>query len=451
MPAQLRFFLPLLLLALPLHAEEADKTAPQDFWHRDTLTGDWGGLRTHLNDTGLSLSATEILDAMGNVSGGVRQDGNIMGRLELDLDTDFEKLAGLKGLTAHISAYELHGRGITANNLGGNFMDPSNIEAERSFRLFDFWFDQSMLEGDADLRFGQIAADDEFAASLYGELFLNAEFGWPGALATDFPSGGPAFPLATPGIRLRVGQNKPWSVMAAVFNGDPAPGPNTAQSNNASGTNFMLDHGALVMTEAAYTKDGGEKGLSGTYKLGAWYHNGVFGDLRSDTNGLSLANPGSNGTAAPHHGNYGIYGIIDQQLWRGEGGEAIGGFVRGFVQPDDRNLAFWQADVGANVKGLFFGRGDDTLGLAFSYLKVSPRAAQLDEDSNFFNGTAGPERHFEAAIELTYQAVITPWLTLQPDFQYIFHPGGNVANPLDSGITPIHDAAVFGLRTAVRF
>jgi porin len=55
-------------------------------------------------------------------------------------------------------------------------------------------------------------------------------------------------------------------------------------------------------------------------------------------------------------------------------------------------------------------------------------------------------------LELTYQAQITPWLVLQPDFQYIFHPGGNVADPTDvSGTTPVQDAAVIGVRTAITF
>ena len=37
-------------------------------------------------------------------------------------------------------------------------------------------------------------------------------------------------------------------------------------------------------------------------------------------------------------------------------------------------------------------------------------------------------------MELTYQAQVTPWLSVQPDVQYIFNPSGGVLNP--NGATP---------------
>lgn len=53
-------------------------------------------------------------------------------------------------------------------------------------------------------------------------------------------------------------------------------------------------------------------------------------------------------------------------------------------------------------------------------------------------------------LELTYRVQLTGWWQLQPDFQYIFNPGGGIANPA----VPSHrigDAAVLGLRTAITF
>jgi porin len=63
-----------------------------------------------------------------------------------------------------------------------------------------------------------------------------------------------------------------------------------------------------------------------------------------------------------------------------------------------------------------------------------------------------PIRDNETIIELTYQAQVTPWLIVQPDLQYVVHPGGNIPNPNVSGDnTPIKDALVMGLRTAIKF
>jgi porin len=60
-------------------------------------------------------------------------------------------------------------------------------------------------------------------------------------------------------------------------------------------------------------------------------------------------------------------------------------------------------------------------------------------------------RNYELVVELTYQAQIVAGWTIQPDFQYIFHPGGGVIDPLNPFVGRIPDATVFGLRTAISF
>ena len=63
-----------------------------------------------------------------------------------------------------------------------------------------------------------------------------------------------------------------------------------------------------------------------------------------------------------------------------------------------------------------------------------------------------PIRDYEAAIELTYQVQLAQDWSLQPDLQYIIHPGGHVSNPLDpSGTSPIPNATVIGVRTILKF
>jgi porin len=52
-------------------------------------------------------------------------------------------------------------------------------------------------------------------------------------------------------------------------------------------------------------------------------------------------------------------------------------------------------------------------------------------------------------LELTYQAVLAPWLVVQPDVQYVFHPGGGGARSADPAAT-IPDALVIGLRTTLK-
>ena len=67
-----------------------------------------------------------------------------------------------------------------------------------------------------------------------------------------------------------------------------------------------------------------------------------------------------------------------------------------------------------------------------------------------FTGQPFPVRSGEAVLELTYQHKLAEWWQVQPDFQYIFNPGGGIANPI-LPTRRIGDAAVLGLRSVVTF
>jgi porin len=425
------------------------------FWDRDVFTGDWGGLRSTLEDHGLRLGAIETSEALANVTGGVKRGAIYEGRLELDLDLDL-KAVGWSGATLHANAYQIHGRGLSANDLGNNLLTVSNIEASRTTRLFDLWLQQQLFDGLVSIRAGQLAVDDEFFTSLYGANFVNSTFGWPAILATNLPSGGPAYPLAAPGLRLRVSPTDQWSLQTAVFDGDPAgPGSGNAQLRDLSGTAFRLDDPPFVIGELAYAvnqqKDAA--GLPGTYKLGAWYHDGRFADQRFDSSGRSLADPASTGIPVMHRGDYGFYASMDQMVWRQPetADQGLGVFLRLAGNPSDRNEIDFYTDGGMTYKGLLPDRANDVIGLGVAYTSIGGAARGLDGDTAAFTGTNRPIRDFEAVLEVTYSAQITPWWALQPDVQYIFHPTGGAA-PSTSPLGPaIPDAAVLGIRTTVRF
>lgn len=97
----------------------------------------------------------------------------------------------------------------------------SGVEAPPAMRLFNLWIEQK-LGSDANLRVGQITAAQEFLVSQNATLFVNTTFGWPALPAEDLPSGGPAYPEATPGARIAYMPNDHLTVKAAIFDGDPA-------------------------------------------------------------------------------------------------------------------------------------------------------------------------------------------------------------------------------------
>lgn len=410
--------------------------------------GDPSGSRAALAGIGITGGINYIGEVLGNASGGVKRGAIYEGRLELYGDVDFEKLAGWKGLTFHANAYQIHGDGLTAHNLQ-NLFPVSYIEATPATRLFELWFEQALIQDKLTVRFGQLAADSEFFTSETATQFINGTFGWPTSFALSLPSGGPAYPLATPGVRVMFAPTEAATFRAAVFNGDPA-GPNCQgdpQRCNDNGLDFRLKDAPFAIAEAQfkYNQDKGSSALPGTIKVGGWKHFGQFNDQRFDANGLSLAN--SPNDPLRYRGNTALYAMIDQQIFAGPSGRSVNAFARITGSPGDRNTAELYLDGGLKFAGFIHGRPDDTFGAAVAYARISGDARGLDRD-NVALGNQSVVRDYEALIELSYTAQIVPGWTLQPDFQYIWHPGGRID---DANGKPIGDAAVIGLRTTVNY
>jgi len=410
-----------------------------------------------LLDLGYNLQFSYFADGLDNPTGGVKQGAAYEGLLYMVLDADLAKIAGLDGLSFRVNAYQIHGRQLSADNIF-DLAIVDSIEARPATRLFELWVEQKF--GDlALLRVGQLAADNQFFISEFGNtLYINSTFGWPTIFEEDLPSTGPNYPLATPGVRLKVTPNDRLALLAGLYDGDPAGAgfTGTEQIKDPAGLNFRVRDPPLLMAEAQYkyNQDKTAGGLAGTIKLGGWYHFGKFDDEFFDVDGKSLADPSSSGVARAHSGDYGIYGVIDQMLWRLPGDDpkkGVGAFARATFSPSDRNLIDLYAEAGVNFMGLWDKRPDDRFGLAASFSQLSPSVRELDLEKAFFEKTALPLRDYELVVELTYQAQIVAGWTIQPDFQYIFHPGGGVIDPLNPFVGRIPDAAVFALRTQISF
>jgi porin len=429
--------------------------AEQSLWTRSTLLGDLGGLRTALGRYGISLGATEVSEVLGNLRGGLARGATYDGLATMTLGVDTQKAFGLAGGTFNASALQIRGRDLSPAYLG-TLNTASSLEAANSLRLWELWYQQSLFHGRLDIKVGQQSLDQEFIVSQYAQPFMNAMFGWPALASYDLPAGGPVYPLSDLGVRVR-GQITPaLTVLAGVFDGNPT-GNNP---DNRSGTNFNLHNGALYIGELQYAinQPTGDKapgaagaGLPGTYKIGLWYNNERFADQRFDNAGLSLANPASSGAAATHRGNFSVYAVADQMIWRPapDSPRSIGVFGRVMGAPGDRNLVEASANAGIVMKAPFAHRDDDTVGLAVSYIKVGTHVRALDRDALAFNGGPYGVRSSETTLEATYQYQIAPWWQLQGDLQYTFNAGAG-QNPSDPS-QPLRNTFMVGLRTNLTF
>jgi porin len=434
------------------------------------------GARSRLEEAGVKFTFTYYGDALGNPTGGVYQGMGYSGRFATIVDVDLEKIVGWSGATFHVSEHQIHGPGLSSNYLD-NLLVVSGIEALGSTRLFNLWIEQK-FGTQANLRVGQFSAGQEFMVSEYANLYVNASFGWPGLASQDMPSGGSTYPEGTPGVRLEIAPDDPLSLLVAVFDGNPAgQGYNNPITRDPSGVLFRTNDPAFFIAEINYDynqdkvgglgndpnqegtqgraidrRASGASGLPGTVKFGAWANGGVFPDERINTLGGLLGVVG--GQPLPHRGNYAVYGVIDQILWRPGGGDRreLDFFLRASAAPSDRNLIDAYFDAGLNLKAPFESRPDDVLGLAFAYARISPKASAAQRDLQAATGSPMPIEDFEAAIELTYKMQLAKGLWFQPDLQYIIHPGGNIPDPvIASGTVAIPNAFVVGARTLLRF
>ena len=351
---------------------------------RTTLLGDAGGLRPLLAKYGITFTLFEESEVFGNATGGYKRGADYDGVTTPTVMLDTSKAFGWEGGTFEVSGFQIHGSNLSAKNLGVLQL-VSGLEAEDSTRLWELWYQQTLGKSGWDIKIGQQSVDQEWITSATSLLFLNTSMGWPLVPSEDMYAGGPAYPLSALGIRAR-GQVTPnVTALIGVFDDNPPGGPFNNDSQlrgpEANGVRFNLNTGALIMGELQYALNPAPTdpkvkatGLPGTYKIGFWYDTGSFPDQRFATDGLSLANPASNGVAVMHQGNYSFYGIADQVIWQPDlsAPRALSAFIRVMGTPQsDRNLITFSANGGLALKAPFQGRDGDIVGLGFGYGLIS--------------------------------------------------------------------------------
>jgi len=429
----------------------------------NNLLGDLWGLRTDLSRYGLTLSIEETSESLGNVTGGTQKGFTYDGLTQAVLQMNTQRAFGFYGGLFNVSALQIHGQNLSSNNLQ-SLQTASGIEADRGFRLWEMWYDQKFLDEDRlDIKIGQQSVDQEFIVSSNALMFVNTMFGWPMLPSADMPGGGPAYPLSALGLRLSARPVNGLTLLAGVFNGNPAGNANSgdSQQQNLHGTNFPLGNGTLSMIELQFSYPavgsmvmaGETPPLGWTYRIGAWYNSEQFSDLRLNQSGQTMGNPSNSQNPLQHHGDFSYYAVADQLVWRDatESNRTLAVFARVMATPlTDRNLIDGSINAGVALHCPFAYRTGDTLGLGVGYAHVSSNASGLDRDTANYTGSYTPKRSAETFIELTYQYQVRPWLQIQPDVQYVINPGGGVSNPAVQG-SRINNELVLGLRTNISF
>jgi porin len=383
----------------------------EDFDWDETLTADWNGARAAARKLGITPSGSYYSAPQTNASGGSHQMWGYTGQLITAVDFNFDKLLKIPGMSLYVSNSWGTGGSLTAT-LGSVF--PVNANYAVGGFVQEMYLQQKLLKNDLTVAAGRLAASYTFAGLPVFDNYLSLAVNpTPVSLISNDPSySGPA-----PGLE--------WGAQA-IYNITPAVQVaagafNTNPHSAANGNIFAFQQGnkgALVTAQLTYLYEQGphEDGMQGQYTAGFFEDNNAFAGL---PDGKSKTD-----------GNSGFFLLGQQMVYRPQGpgttqGLTIwGAWTYGSKQLVNPMPVFGGA--GLSYEGLFRKRKHDIVSAGWIYAQTSK-----------YIPNASATKLFEA----NYQWIPKPYVTVIPDFQYIWNATGTNAT----------GAAVVGLQVNLTF
>lgn len=438
----LRSLICLAPLACPLlgitRSACADDAEPTDWLQSETLTGDWWGHRSRLEDAGFTFGAAYTAEFSSVLRGGVRQAGSFRNLFTLDATIDFERALGVQGSSLFVQFLSVDGEsGGSADS--GDLQISSNIESERSLdTIYELWLEQHLFSDRLRVKAGKIDANSEFAFVESAGEFANSSAGFSPTLV-----GFPTYPDPATGVGIfaTLHESERWTASGGYgfFDGalgvDGVPtgrrGPQSFFSSRQSDDYFHVGQVELRWHTLSHS---GPLPAQGRVSLGGWWHTGRFerfdGDNADGTGGLFM-------TAEARLLDFDRPALIQSQEHQMAPANAqldapqrgLYAFFQAGVADDAVSEVAWHLGGGVVARGPIAARPHDSAGLYLS------RAALSEHEP------AGPGAS-EFVADAFYRLQLTPAIFLQPELQYIVNP---------SGRDDLDDALVAGLRIGVTF
>ena len=369
-----------------------------------------------------SYTGELVRDAVG----GTRRGSAFVGAAGVQVTLRLGRLLGWHGAQLFVFALGTHGG--APSELVGDVQGVSNLEAPAGLKLEEAWLQQNLLDNRLSWLVGRYDLNTEFYRLQSAALFMNSSFGIGPELAQSGVGGPSIFPNTAVGTRVDFKPSRNLAWRAALLDGVPVDRPGEGIRLFAPGDGALLvgevallhrpDTAGVPRQRRFGIGRGRARPYGGKLAIGAWYYTARFSDLVDTL---------PNGASVQHRGSGGAYLIGDltvrsltafAQLGLGDGRvNQIGGYLGG----------------GFTLTAPFASRAQDALGLAVA---AARNGSHYERAQTAAGGTAAGE----TSVELTYLAQLGSWLTVQPDLQYVIHPGGTRAT---------RNAVVPGLRVAV--
>jgi porin len=396
-----------------------DDTRDGDVWSRDRLTGDWGGLRSQLEERGVELRGDVVSVFQGIASGGRDEDSGIGGSADLFVDLDSEKMGLWPGGFLTIFAEAQFGDNVIRKT---GALTPSNTDAlfplpdEDKVTLSNVVFAQFLTEsfgvfgGKVETLEGDLNA---FAGGRGKDQFLNSNFVFNPVTLLAIPYS------ALGGGLLYLLPDDMGTINVSVL--DPGGQPDEAGFDDAFGEGVVISAEGRVAVEL-FERPGHQS-------LGFVVSTADFNSL-GDLDRLLLP-PGAV-VVGKESSSWAVYYNFDHYLYvESDGEQGVGVFGRfGWADRDSNPIERFYS-IGIGGQGIVPGRDQDSFGVGYYYQEVSNQVSNFVATlADLDDGQGG---------EIWYSIELTPWMHLTLDFQVIESTG------------PFDTAIVGGLRGKVDF
>jgi porin len=432
------FFLTSLfaVCAHALRAQQSLTSQPTDWVDRDTLTGDWAGVRTALERAGIGLRAGFTTESAANPLGGQKQSARYTQQVDFGADLDLSRLIGDPNAKVQITFNDRVGRSLSPDAIGNLFDVQQLYGAGQNFRIVELNYQQSLFADKLNIEFGWSPAGDYFASLPVFCDFQNGFIcGHPNPMTTN--SGAHTYPVGQWGARVRVNPTRQFYVQAGLYQVNPE----AEDSENGFDLAFS-GTGVFVPIEFGWLPDQGTGRFPGIYKIGAYYNSSPTPDILTDVNGSSAGLTGA--PFAVRNGRSGTYVMADQVIERDSGNTnhfLRVGTIAGIADRATATYRYFVAGGGVR-QGTFKHRDADFIAVLFAHGSINPRLTKYQEDRDTVTPGSVGIQTYENIAEIDYNVQIAPWLSVRPNLQYVIRPGG-------TGTIP--NAVVIGLHTSVTF
>ncbi|MEP2776686.1 MAG: carbohydrate porin [Luteolibacter sp.] len=383
---------PALFAAIPFQAHAGS------WLDGDRLTGDWQGARTAQEDAGYKTFAYYSGIYASNVHGGNSSDSSYSGDLFIGMEFDLEKIAGWDNTTFVVSGINRHGESIDGA-VGGQYSVMQNVGGQNAF-LYNVTLEKTFLDDTLSVKLGRMTATDDFVGSPYYSYSVNNAVNGQ-IRAALFDGVMTTYPFAVWGGRVKYQPSEDFYLMAGAFQVSA-----DMFDRDAQGVDLKIDDndGISIFTQMGWNPELDERPAH--FFVGA---NTVFFDMLEFN---------SNGT---RENFVRLYGHGDYQVFAESPGTEEGLVLFGtlaYTPFEDAAILPFQTTFGAHYTGLFPCRDKDKTVFFATYGAFSGDFGDEEIAAN----RARPD--YEMVLELGHRFQLTPSAYIQPDIQYIVHPGG---------------------------